>query len=171
MIDIYTARCIFSTVKKRSSIKYPPHKSSALELKEAAPATEIETVPMIRTQIYLNKHEYDFVQREASRRDEPMAAVIRNFIDEKMKLPDEAWTNNPMFKPWPADPDDKSPEDAAINRHHYNTGAPKNWVKQNGKWVQAPPLPEDYFDNPTRAKAYDAMIVKMEQAENRKARR
>lgn len=157
-------------MKKLKAIKYPPLKSSSLELKEAAVAYEVEEAPMIRTQIYLNKHEYDFVQREASRRDEPMAAVIRNFIDEKMNLPDEAWTNNPMFKPWPADPDNDSPEDAAINRHHYHTGAPKSWIKQDGKWIEAPPLPEDYFDNPASAKAYDAMLAKMEQKEKRKAR-
>ena len=26
-----------------------------------------------------------------------MAAVIRSFIDEKMEIPEDAWTNNPMF--------------------------------------------------------------------------
>ena len=26
-----------------------------------------------------------------------MAAVIRNFIDEKMEIPEDAWTNNPML--------------------------------------------------------------------------
>jgi len=157
-------------MKKRSTAQYPPHKSSALELKETALADAVEAAPMIRTQIYLNRREYDFVQREASRRDEPMAAVIRNLIDEKMNLPDEAWTNNPMFKPWPADPDNDSPEDAAINRHHYRTGAPKSRIKQDGKWIEAPPLPEDYFDNPASAKAYDAVLAKMEQKEKRKAR-
>jgi hypothetical protein len=157
-------------MKKQKTIKYPTPKSSGMELKEAAVAYEVETAPMIRTQIYLNKNEYDFVQREAARRDEPMAAVIRNFIDEKMEVPADAWTNNPMLAPTPHDPDWNSPDDAAINHDHYLYGAPKSWVKQNGKWVEAPPLPEDYFDNPASAKAYDMMLAKMEQKEKRKAR-
>ncbi len=150
-------------MKKQKTIKYPPPKSSVMELKEAAVAYEVETAPMIRTQIYLNKNEYDFVQREASRRDEPMAAVIRNFIDEKMELPDEAWTNNPMFKPWPADPDNDSPEDAAINHDHYLYGGPKKWIKVKGKYVEAPPLPEDYFDNRASGDAYDKILRKLDE--------
>jgi hypothetical protein len=150
-------------MKKQKTIKYPPLKSSSLELKEAAVAYEVEAAPMIRTQIYLNKNEYDFVQREASRLDEPMAAVIRQFIDEKMELPDEAWTNNPMFKPWPADPDNDSPEDAAINHDHYLYGGPKKWIKVKGKYVEAPPLPEDYFDNRASGDAYDKMLRKMDE--------
>jgi hypothetical protein len=150
-------------MKKQKAIKYPPLKSSSIELKEAAVAYEVEAAPMIRTQIYLNKNEYDFVQREASRRDEPMAAVIRNFIDEKMKLPDDAWTNNPMFKPWPADPDNDSPEDAAINHDHYLYGGPKKWIKVKGKYVEAPPLPEDYFDNRASGDAYDKMLRKLDE--------
>ncbi|HEY5298253.1 MAG TPA: hypothetical protein VIK59_10025 [Verrucomicrobiae bacterium] len=150
-------------MKKQKPFKYPPLKSSVMEMKEAAVAYEVEESPMIRTQIYLNKHEYDFVQREASRRDEPMAAVIRNFIDEKMELPDEAWTNNPMFKPWPADPDNDSPEDAAINHDHYLYGGPKKWIKMKGKYVEAPPLPEDYFDNRASGDAYDKRLRKMDE--------
>ena len=150
-------------MKKQKTIKYPPLKNSSLELKEAAVAYEVEAAPMIRTQIYLNKNEYDFIQREASRRDEPMAAVIRNFIDEKMDLPDEAWTNNPMFKPWPADPDNDSPEDAAINHDHYLYGSPKKWIKVKGKYVEAPPLPDDYFDNPASGNAYDKMLRKLDE--------
>jgi hypothetical protein len=150
-------------MKKQKAIKYPPLKSSSLELKEAAVAYEVEEAPMIRTQIYLNKNEYDFVQREASRLDEPMAAVIRNFIDEKMKLPDEAWTNNPMFKPWPADPDNDSPEDAAINHDHYLYGSPKKWIKVKGKYVEAPPLPDDYYDNRASGDAYDKMLRKLDE--------
>jgi hypothetical protein len=87
-----------------------------------------------------------------------------------MELPEDAWTNNPMLRPWPHDPDWKGHEDAGINHDHYIYGAPKSWVKQDGKWVEAPPLPEDYFDNPASANAYDAMIEKMEQEEKRKAR-
>lgn len=150
-------------MKARKPVKSPPPKNSGMELKEAAVAYETEEAPMIRTQIYLSRHEYDFVQREASRRDEPMAAVIRNFIDEKMELPDEAWTNNPMFKPWPADPDDDSPEDAAINHDHYLYGGPKKWIKVKGKYVEAPPLPEDYFDNRASSEAYDKRLRKLDE--------
>jgi hypothetical protein len=157
-------------MKAGKPIKYQPHKSSAVELKEAAVADKVRGGPMIRTQIYLNKSEYDFVQTEARRRDEPMAAVIREFIDEKMEIPEDAWTNNPMLRPTPHDPDWKGHEDGGINLDHYLYGAPKSWVKQNGKWVEAPPLPEDYFDNPASANAYDAMIEKMERKEKRKAR-
>ena len=157
-------------MKARKPLKYPQHKSSAAELKEAAVADEVQDAPMVRTQIYLNREEYDFVQAEARRRNEPMAAVIRNFIDEKMEIPEDAWINNPMLRPWPHDPDWKGHEDGGINHDHYIYGAPKSWVKQNGKWVEAPPLPEDYFDNPVSANAYDAMIEKMEQEEKRKAR-
>ncbi|MGH7951777.1 MAG: hypothetical protein ACREFE_07645 [Limisphaerales bacterium] len=145
-------------MKKRKSIKYPPHKSSAMELKEAALAYEVEEAPMVRTQIYLNKHEYDFVQREASRRDEPMAAVIRNFIDEKMEVPEDAWTNNPMLRPTPQDPSFVGHEDGGINHDYYVYGTPKRWMKRNGKWIESPPLPEDYYSNPKSRRAYDAMV-------------
>jgi hypothetical protein len=150
-------------MKVRKPVKSPPLKGSSRELKEAGIAYEVEAMPMIRTQIYLNKQEYDFVQREASRRDEPMAAVIRNFIDEKMEIPEDAWTNNPMFKPWPADPDNDSPEDAAINHDHYLYGSPKKWIKVKGKYVEAPPLPDDYYDNPSSGDAYDKMVRKRDE--------
>ena len=151
-------------MKKRSSIKYPPHKDSALELKETALANEVETAPMIRTQIYLNKGEYDFVQREASRRDEPMAAVIRGFIDEKMEIPKDAWTNNPMLEPTPRDPNWKGHEDAGINHDHYLYGVPKDFIKAKGKWVEAPPLPDDYYENRASRDAYDRKIKKLDES-------
>ena len=157
-------------VKAKKPVKYLKAASSEQFLKEAALAYEVQAEPMVRTQIYLSKHEYDFVQREASRRDEPMAAVIREFIDQKMEIPEDAWTNNPMLRPTPPDSEGEGHDDGAINRHHYLYGAPKSWLKQNGKWVEAPPLPEDYFDNPARAKEYDAMLAKMEQREKQKAR-
>lgn len=124
-------------MKKRRSASYPPLKNSTSELKETAPTAEIEGAPMIRTQIYLNQREYDFVQAEAARRDEPMAAVIRDFIDEKMKVPEDAWTNNPMLKPTPKDAHFHLPEDAAINHDHYLYGTPKKYVKAKGRWVPA----------------------------------
>ena len=151
-------------MKARKPIKYPPHKGSAAELKEAAVADEAQAAPMVRTQIYLNREEYDFVQTEARRRNEPMAAVIRNFIDEKMEIPEDAWTNNPMLRPWPHDPDWKSPEDAGINHDHYLYGVPKDVIKVKGKWVDAPPLPDDYYENRASRDAYDRKIRKLDES-------
>jgi hypothetical protein len=150
-------------MKKQKTIKYPPLKSSSLELKEAAVAYEVEATPMIRTQIYLNKHEYDFVQTEAKRRHEPMAAVIRNFIDEKMEIPEDAWTNNPMLEPMPLDPSFVGHEDAGINHDHYIYGCPKKWIKVKGKYVEAPPLPDDYYENRASGDAYDKMIRQLDE--------
>jgi hypothetical protein len=149
-------------MKKRKSIKYPPLKSSDLELKE--PGVAVEESPMVRTQIYLNKSEYDFVQREATRRDEPMAAVIRSFIDEKMEIPEDAWTNNPMLEPTVHDPNWKGHEDGGINHDHYIYGCPKKWIKIKGKYVEAPPLPSDYYINRASADAYDRKIKRMDEA-------
>src|SRR5579871_4033124 len=98
-------------MKARKPIKYPSLQSSGSELKEAGVASGTGTGPMVRTQIYLSQAEHDFVQREAARREEPMAAVIRGFIDEKMELPADAWTNNPMLEPTVSDPDWKGHED------------------------------------------------------------
>lgn len=151
-------------MKARKPIKYPPHKSPAAELKEAAVAEEVQAAPMVRTQIYLNREEYDFVQTEARRRNEPMAAVIRNFIDDKMEIPEDAWTNNPMLRPWPHDPDWKSHEDAGINHDHYLYGVPKDVIKVKGKWVDAPPLPDDYYENRASRDAYDRKIRKLDES-------
>jgi hypothetical protein len=120
-------------------------------------STEPESRAMIRTQIYLNRAEYDFLQIESRRRNAPMAAVIRSYIDEKMHVPDEIWENNPLLAP-PADPKFVGPEDGAINHDHYLYGTPKKWVKRRGKWVEAPPLPGDYYSNPKSAAAYDRSL-------------
>ena len=151
-------------MKARKPIKYPQHKSSAAGLKEAAVADEVQGAPMVRTQIYLNREEYDFVQAEARRRNEPMAAVIRNFIDEKMEIPEDAWINNPMLRPWPHDPDWKGHEDAGINHDHYLYGVPKDVIKVKGKWVDAPPLPDDYYENRASRDAYDRKIRKLDES-------
>jgi hypothetical protein len=124
----------------------------------------VQGAPMVRTQIYLNREEYDFVQTEARRRNEPMAAVIRNFIDEKMEIPEDVWTNNPMLRPWPHDPDWKSHEDAGINHDHYLYGVPKDVIKVKGKWVDAPPLPDDYYENRASRDAYDRKMRKLDES-------
>lgn len=113
-------------------------------LKEAALAADesVAKEPMVRTQIYLRQSEYNFCQAEAKRREEPMAAVIRSFIDEKMEIPEEAWANNPLLRPTPDDPTYEGHEDASINHDHYIYGGPKKWVKVDGEWVEAPPVEE-----------------------------
>jgi len=126
-------------------------------LKDAALAYEVDEQPMIRTQIYLSSIEHEFVLDEASRQGKPMAAVIRAFIDEKMEIPEDAWTNNSLLDP-PADPKFMGPEDGVINHDHYIYGGPKKWMKRRGQWVEAPPLPDDYYENPASAEAYDRML-------------
>ena len=53
---------------------------------------------MVRTQIYLSRTEHTFLLTEAGRRNIPVAALIRGFIDEKMEIPKDAWANNPMLQ-------------------------------------------------------------------------
>jgi hypothetical protein len=143
--------------RTRTATRYPVENTGEPDrLKEAAPAYEMDEAPMLRTQIYLSKPEHEFIQTEAARQGQPMAAVIRAFIDEKMDIPDSAWTNNPLLSP-PADPGFVGPEDGAINHDHYIYGSPRKWIKRRGQWVEAPPLPEDYYTNPASAAAYDRM--------------
>jgi len=150
-------------VRVKKTVKYPKTSAAPLEVNEAALAFQTETGPMVRTQIYLSKGEYDFVQAEASRRHEPMAAVIRAFIDEKMEIPEDAWTNNPMLEPTPHDPNWVGHEDGGINHDHYVSGCPKKWIKVNGKYIEAPPLPEDYYSNRQSHEAYDQKIREMDE--------
>jgi hypothetical protein len=155
--------------KQTGTGKYPAHKPQAANLRESLPprAEAMGVDAMIRTQIYLSRSEHQFVQAEAAKRGEPMAAVIRDYIDEKMELPDDVWTNNPLLDQ-PADPDFVGPEDGAINHDHYLYGGPKKWIMQNGDWVEAPPLPDDYFENRASANAYDEMIRRMEEQERKR---
>jgi hypothetical protein len=146
---------------KTKNTKYPSLSAkSPMMLNDALPPTqereESEDV-MVRTQIYLSRAEHQFVQAEAARQGMPMAAVIRSFIDQNMALPDDAWVNNAMLAA-PADPSFVGPEDGVINHDHYIYGTPKKWVKQRGKWVEAPALPEDYHTNEASRRAYDQMI-------------
>mgnify|MGYP003383330388 CR=1 FL=1 len=96
---------------------------------------------MVRTQIYLTREEHGFISAEANRRGEPMAAVIRRYIEEKMQLPEAAWSENPMLDPTPPDDGFKLPEDAAINHDHYLYGTPRKYEKRRGRWVPAVPCP------------------------------
>jgi len=126
-------------------------------LKEAALAYEVDEAPMIRSQIYLSKPEHEFLQHEAARQAQPMAAIIRAFIDEKMDIPESTWIDNPLLAP-PADPVFVGPEDGAINHDHYVYGGPRKWMKRRGQWVEASPVPEDYHSNPAGAAAHDRKV-------------
>ena len=96
-----------------------------------------ESVGMVRTQIYLTRTEHGFIEAEAARRGETMAAVIRGCIDDKMRVPDTAWAANPMLEPTPSDAGLELPEDAAINHDHYLYGTATKYLKKRGKWVLA----------------------------------
>ena len=101
-------------------------------------ATAVPEVSMVRTQIYLTRAEHEFLQSEGARRNEPMSAVIRRIIDEKMVLPDEAWTRNSLLEPTPYDPEYEGHEDSSLNHEHYAYGAPKKYGKRGGTWVLLP---------------------------------
>ncbi len=119
---------------------------------------------MVRTQIYLSRSEHEFLRAEAARIGKPMAAIIRLFIDEKMELPVDAWANNPMLRPTPIDPGFETAPDAALNHDHYISGAPKKWIKTSGKWVEAPPLPADYYENAASYESYNNELRGMDEA-------
>ncbi|MCP5517138.1 MAG: hypothetical protein H7A45_07775 [Verrucomicrobiales bacterium] len=143
---------------KKRRVNYATIKDApAAGLREA---TAAGAEAMVRTQVYLTVAEHRFLSTEAERRGEPMAAVLRSFIDERMEIPDAAWERNSLLDP-PADPGFLGPEDGVINHDHYLHGGPKKWVKQGGQWVEAPPLPADYHANPESAAAYDRLLEEM----------
>jgi hypothetical protein len=112
-------------------------KPKKLEVKEVAIPykTDAPGEPMVRTQIYLTREEVRFLQHEARQERKSMAEVIRGMVDEKMRIPEEAWINNPMLEPTPKDSGSKGREDASLNHDHYAYGAPKKYKKVGGKWV------------------------------------
>jgi hypothetical protein len=124
-------------VKKK---KYPAPRATTRpvalkdQLAEAAPAP----AAMVRTQIYLSKAEHEFVRSEAKRRDEPMASVIRAWIDEKMETPEQVWQHHPLLTPPADDPSFVGHEDGALNHDHYLYGAPKSYERMDGRWVWKP---------------------------------
>jgi hypothetical protein len=101
-----------------------------------------EEETMVRTQIYLTRAEHLFLQAEAERRGEPMAAVIRGFIDEKMRLPDSVWSANPLLDATPEDSSWQGHADGSINHDHYVSGAARKYEKKRGKWALQPPVQE-----------------------------
>lgn len=119
--------------------KKPKTSDEPMMLRDIAPAYSTPAEEnMIRTQIYLTRAEHEFLQQEGSRRGEPMAAVIRSLIDEKMAIPAEAWLNNPMLEETPEVAGWEGHEDGAINHDHYVYGCAKKYEKKNGEWVLLP---------------------------------
>jgi hypothetical protein len=123
-------------------VKKTVYKQSApkpYELKEAAVTSlSADAESMVRTQIYLSRAEHDFVRAEAERRNEPMASVIRGFIDERMGVTDAIWHSNPLLQPPVDDPDYVHRPDGVVNHDHYIYGGPKKHKKVKGKWVALP---------------------------------
>jgi len=148
---MYIKRMKIDQKGKASTAKAP----EPMEVKVSAVAYKVDEPAMVRTQIYLSRREHDFLQSEGSRRGQPMAAIIRAFIDEKMDIPDWAWKNNPLLQAPVTDRVWEGREDGAANHDHYIYGTPKKWRKRHGQWVEAPPLPEDYYSNPERRRQYD----------------
>lgn len=97
---------------------------------------------MVRTQVYLTRAQHEFLTREGDKTGAGLAGALRSLIAEKMEIPEDAWTNNPMLEPTVEDPDWKGHEDGAINHDHYVYGGPKKYEKQKGKWVSLPPSNE-----------------------------
>jgi hypothetical protein len=120
---------------KRAENQKPSTENS---LREEASRYAVETT-MVRTQVYLTRAEHDFLQFEAARRNEPMSAVLRGIIDEKMTIPEDAWTNNPLLRKSPKVKGWKGRRDGSINHDHYIYGAPKKYHEVNGEWVPINP--------------------------------
>ena len=129
---------------KTNRKRKPEQPSEEMLLKEAMLpyGNTLPEVSMVRTQIYLTRAEHEFLQGEASRRGQPMAAVLRGMIDARMTVPDDAWTENSLLEPTEADPEYAGHEDSSLNHEHYAYGAPKKYGKRNGKWVLLPALDE-----------------------------
>lgn len=111
--------------------------SSARVQEAPSHSLEVREAGMVRTQVYLTGSEHTFLQREAARTGGTMASLIRQYIDEKMALPEDAWANNSLLDPPAEDPQGDGAEDASINLDHYLYETPKRYRKVRGKWVLA----------------------------------
>ncbi len=120
--------------------KYPETHYEPMILRDVAPSGPPAvggSETMVRMQIYLTRAEHEYLQTESARRQEPMAAVIRSLIDDRMALPEDAWTNNPLLEPAPHDPNWVGHEDASVNHDHYVYGAPKRVRKRTSTATRA----------------------------------
>jgi hypothetical protein len=108
--------------------------SEPMELHDRAEVYTADPV-MVRTQVYLTKAEHGFLTREGERTGKGLSGVLRAIVDEKMSIPEDAWTNNPMLEPTVEDSECDLPEDASLNHDYYAYGAPKKYKKVRGHWV------------------------------------
>ena len=113
----------------------PQPKQTAGDAFKEAIAPYVVEPAMVRTQVYLTRAEHEFLQTEATRRNEPMSAVLRSIIEEKMAIPEDAWVNNPLLEPTPHDPNFEGHEDGSLNHDFYAYGGSKKYKKVRGKWV------------------------------------
>jgi len=112
--------------------KKPARETTALRDRPAVYKSE---AAMVRTQIYLTKAEHDFLSREGERTGNGLSGVLRSIIEEKMSIPEDAWTKNPMLEPTVEDEVCDLPEDASLNHDYYAYGGAKKYKKVRGKWV------------------------------------
>lgn len=122
----------------RMKRKHPNIKSEPLVLRDDVAPLET-TVPeqnMVRTQIYLTRAEHEFLQSEAARRNQPMAALIRGFIDEKMQPSDELWSANSLLAEPASAPGWAGHEDGSLNHDSHVYGGSPAFKKVRGKWVR-----------------------------------
>lgn len=129
-------------MKKKKQVSYELGQQDGCVLRDAPYVAEKPAEKaMIRTQIYLSRSQHEFVQAEATRRNTPMAEVIRGFIDSNMNIPEDAWATNPMLQA--GDHEAAGPEDGSLNHDHYVYGAPKRFVKLGAQWIETPQLTDD----------------------------
>ena len=127
------------TGKKPKPVIYPEPKSEPMILNDHA---LVEPEAMVRTQVYLTRREHEFLQSEADRRGEPMAAFLREIIDQRMSVPEGAWQSNPMLEPTPDVEGWTGDEDGALNHDYYAYGGTRKYEKEKGEWVLQPPATE-----------------------------
>ncbi|MDX1952317.1 MAG: hypothetical protein SFY81_09030 [Verrucomicrobiota bacterium] len=121
-------------------MKSKKHSEHAEFREVSSPYGKVPESEMVRTQIYLTRAEHDFLLSESNRRNQPMAAIIRELVDEKMSIPEEAWLNNPLLQAPVEDADFPSREDGSLNHDHYIAGGPRKYEKAGSKWVLQPPM-------------------------------
>lgn len=88
-----------------------------MELKDALGISDL-----LRTQVYLTREEHQFLQAEANRRGETKAAVLRGIIDDRMRVPEGGWAQNPLLADPVEDSNFEGREDGAINHDEYIYG-------------------------------------------------
>ena len=84
-----------------------------------------------RTQIYLNEREYQYLKQQAEK-EGSIAKVIRNLIDEKLKVP-ENYKDDPFYK-WVKKPIKTGISDLAAEHDKYLYSKGKKW--EPSLWIR-----------------------------------